>query len=66
MVAAIFIVSTGNIEWYEAVWQIGSFLPIPLISLYNGESGRKNLVNKWAFYLFYPLHFLALWLVLKA
>ena len=66
MVAASFIVSAGNIEWYEALWQIGSFLPIPLICLYNGESGRKNIVNKWFFYLFYPLHFLAFWLILKA
>ena len=66
MVAAVFIVSAGNIEWYEALWQIGSFLPIPLICLYNGESGRKNIVNKWFFYLFYPLHFLAFWLILKA
>ena len=66
MVAAIFIVSAGNIEWYEALWQIGSFLPIPLICLYNGESGRKNFINKWSFYLFYPLHFLVLWLILQA
>ena len=65
MVAAIFIVSAGNIEWYEALWQIGSFLPIPLICLYNGESGRKNFINKWSFYLFYPLHFLVLWLILQ-
>lgn len=66
MVAAIFIVSAGNIEWYEALWQIGSFLPIPLICLYNGESGRKNFINKWSFYLFYPLHFFVLWLILQA
>jgi len=66
MVASVFIVSAGNLEWYEAVWQIGSFLPIHLICLYNGESGRKNIVNKWSFYLFYPLHFLAFWLILKA
>ena len=32
----------------------------------NGESGKKNIVNKWSFYLFYPIHFLALWLILKA
>ena len=65
MVTAVFIVSTGNIKWYEAVWQIGLLLPGLLIYLYNGESGTKNIVNKWAFYLFYPLHFLAFWLILK-
>jgi len=66
MVAAIFIVSAGNIEWYEAVWQIGLLLPSFMIYLYNGEPGKKNIVNKWSFYLFYPLHFLTFWLVLKA
>ena len=65
MVAAVFIVSTGNIKWYEAVWQIGLLLPTLLIYHYNGKPGTKNIVNKWAFYLFYPLHFLALWLILK-
>ena len=65
MVAAVFIVSAGNIEWYDAVWQIGLLLPGLLIYLYNGEPGAKNIVNKWALYLFYPLHFLAFWLILK-
>lgn len=32
-----------------------SLLALPLIFLYNGQRGRKNL--KWFFYLFYPLHF---------
>ena len=66
MVAAVFIVSAGNIEWYEVVWQIGLLLPGLLIYLYNGESGKKNIFNKWHFYLFYPLHFIVFWLVLKA
>ena len=35
------------------VWY--SLLALPLIALYNGERGSKKL--KWAFYLFYPLHF---------
>ena len=30
-------------------------LPIILIYLYNGESGTKTIINKWAFYMFYPL-----------
>ena len=66
LVTAILIVSAGNTEWYEAVWQTGIFLPIPLICLYNGESGRKNIVNKWTFYLFYPIHLLLIWHILKA
>ena len=65
LVTAILIVPAGNIEWYEAVWQTGIFLPILLICGYNGESGRKNIINKWFFYLFYPLQFLVFWFILK-
>ena len=54
------------VAWYDGIWQIGMLLPIILIYFYNGESGKKNIVNKWSFYLFYPIHFLALWLILKA
>ena len=66
IVAAVFVVSAGKIKWYEAAWQIGLFLPMLLMYLYNGGSGRKNIFNKWHFYLFYPLHFIVFWLVLKA
>ena len=66
IVAAVFVVSAGKIKWYEAAWQIGLFLPGLLIYLYNGEPGTKNIINKWSFYFFYPLHFIAFWLILKA
>ena len=59
-------VNLGTVAWYDGIWQIGMLLPIILIYFYNGESGKKNIVNKWSFYLFYPIHFLALWLILKA
>ena len=32
-----------------------ALLTLPLMAFYNGERGSKKL--KWAFYLFYPLHF---------
>ena len=66
MVMSVLVIMSGAIAWYDAIWQIGMALPIILIYLYNGESGRKTIVNKWAFYLFYPLHFLVFWLILKA
>lgn len=49
-----FIISNGEI------WQIGVFLVIPLLWLYNGEKGNDSTLHKWAFYLFYPLHLLVL------
>ena len=43
----------GHAAMQPYVWY--SLLALPLTSLYNGERGSKKL--KWAFYLFYPLHF---------
>ena len=66
MLVAVLVISSGIVAWYDGIWQIGMFLPIILTNFYNGESGKKNIVNKWSFYLFYPIHFLVFWLVLKA
>lgn len=43
----------GHAATQPYIWY--SLLALPLIALYNGERGSKKL--KWAFYLFYPLHF---------
>lgn len=37
-----------------------SLLAVPLLQLYNGCRGRKGL--KWFFYLYYPLHLIAIYL----
>ena len=66
IVMSVLVIMSGAIAWYEAIWQIGLLLPGLLIYLYNGEPGTKNIINKWSFYLVYPLHFLAFWLILKA
>ena len=52
-----FIINHGEI------WQIGVFLVIPLLLLYNGEKGGDSPLLKWAFYLFYPLHLLLLGII---
>lgn len=36
------------------------YLAIPLIYMYNG---RKGNINKYFFYLFYPVHFLLIWII---
>jgi hypothetical protein len=36
------------------------FLPLPLISLYNGKRGIANPFTRWFFYVFYPVHMLFL------
>ena len=50
-------------HWYGELWQAGMFLVIPLLLGYNGEAGSKAPVNKWVFYVFYPLHLMVIWLI---
>ena len=45
------------------IWQVGVFLVLPLLLLYNGEKGSGNPIHKWAFYLFYPLHLFVLGII---
>lgn len=47
-------------HWYWELWQAGTFLFIPLLFLYNGQSGSRAAFHKWFFYVFYPLHLLIL------
>lgn len=57
----ISILIIRNYIWYQELWQMGMFLFIPLLLLYNGEPGSRHPFHKWFFYAFYPLHLLALW-----
>jgi len=43
-------------------WHVEFFciLAVPFLCLYNGERGRSN---KYFFYVFYPLHFLIIWML---
>lgn len=50
--------------WYLEIWQLGMFLFLPFLSLYNGEAGQGGFVGRWLFYLFYPVHLLVIWLIL--
>ena len=51
---AIFMQNLG--KWYGTVIQMGLLMVIPLIDSYDREAGRKTKINKWVFYLFYPIH----------
>jgi len=49
----------GFTHWY----QLGIFLSIPLLAMYNGKLGKKSKVMAYGFYVFYPAHLLLLHLV---
>ncbi len=45
------------------LYQLGIFLAIPLIMMYNGELGRKSSFLSSFFYILYPLHLILLYLL---
>lgn len=50
-------------EGYPHWYQLGIFLAIPLLALYNGKLGRKSKIISWSFYVFYPGHLLLIYLL---
>lgn len=59
----ICILKMAEIDKPEKLYYSG-ILTVPLIlSLYNGNSGKKNKFSKWFFYIFYPTHLLILYLI---
>ncbi len=65
VLADIAILCYRGYHWYWELWQVGMFLFIPLLLLYNGEPGSRHPFHKWIFYAFYPGHLLVLWAILK-
>ncbi len=49
--------------WFRTSYLFGMLLFIPLLLLYNGQSGKKNFFSKWFFYIYYPLHIFIIYLV---
>lgn len=45
--------------WYEKLYFLGFMLPLFLLKRYNGQKG-KDIIGKYFFYIFYPVHFLVL------
>ena len=44
---------------YSQFFQLGVFLAVPLLTMYNGQRGGGKY-SKWVFYVFYPAHLLIL------
>ena len=60
--SAVFLAKNGY-HWYGELWQAGMFLVIPVLQCYNGKPGNKTPLNKWIFYIFYPLHLFIFWFI---
>ncbi|MGI5842549.1 MAG: TraX family protein [Christensenellales bacterium] len=46
---------------FNSYMQLFATLAVPLLLMYSGENGKLNL--KYLFYIFYPLHFILLYLI---
>ncbi len=56
----LIVILIKNVPYSLSYWcNLGVFLPIPLLLLYNGEKGGGKY-TKWVFYIFYPAHLLLL------
>ncbi len=45
---------------FSEVYVFGFLLAVPFILLYSGRRGKKSVLTKWSFYVFYPLHLIIL------
>ncbi|MCL1823450.1 MAG: conjugal transfer protein TraX [Oscillospiraceae bacterium] len=57
------ITAAVGIVWWSEITQVGVFMAIPVLLLYNGQKGGASPVHKWIFYIFYPLHLILIALV---
>ena len=57
------IFTNGQKPFYSQLFQLGVFLSLPFISLYNGQRGKSGKFNKWLFYIFYPAHLLIIGII---
>ena len=50
-------------ERFPQWFQLGIFLALPLLFMFNGKQGKKSKFMTWFFYVFYPVHLLLLYLL---
>ena len=59
---SVFLVIHGY-HWCGELWQLGLYMFIPFIFLYNGQKGKSGAFSKWFFYIFYPVHLVILGII---
>ena len=56
LLLAVFLAALA-LDSYYVQWY--ALLAVPLLALYNGQRGKRNL--KWLFYIYYPAHLVAIY-----
>ena len=49
IINSFFLLNNGY-HWYGELWQVGLFMFIPVLYMYDGKKIKLNIFNKWIFY----------------
>ncbi len=60
--SVVFSVINGY-KWYGELWQLGLFMFIPLLYMYDSKKLSSTVFNKWIFYIFYPMHLIIIGII---
>ncbi|OJF97106.1 TraX family protein [Alkalibacterium sp. 20] len=64
LITLLFYIIPGLQEYGGFVmYRFGSLMALPIFYLYNRKPGKRTLFTKWAFYWFYPLHLIFLYVL---
>ena len=66
IIAIYAVVYFFAIDKTYGIMQMAVVLSIPVLMMYNGQKGnnpQRNMIMKWAFYSYYPLHLLIIGLI---
>ncbi|WP_423190440.1 TraX family protein [Alkalibacterium sp. f15] len=64
LITLLFYIIPGLQEYGGFVmYRFGSLMALPILYLYNRKPGKRTWFTKWAFYWFYPLHLIFLYVL---
>jgi len=64
IIALLFYIIPGLQQYgAEVSYRFGSLLALPFLYYYNRKPGKRTWFSKWAFYWFYPLHLIFLYVL---
>lgn len=63
VLSSVFFLASNGYHWYGELWQLGLFMFIPVLYMYDEKKIKSNIFNKWIFYIVYPLHFIIIGIV---
>lgn len=60
---SIYYQVANHLAWYLELYQLGLFLVIPVLELFENKKEEESKLSKWFFYIYYPLHLLIIYFI---